>query len=310
MALFQCSGCNSAPYSANNVQRDIVKSHDIACMMYADDTQIYLTLKQDNMSNVLLKLEACVKDINNWSTTNGLKLNEGKTEILHFTSRFRSCIPISQFVFDNHNINPVSSARNLGVIFDKHLTMSNHVNLICKTASFALHKISSIRKYLDQKTTETLVHSLVMSRIDSCNSLLFGLPESQINKLQRLQNSAARLVTRTRPRDPITPILRNLHWLPVHARIKFKILILTFHCLQSTAPVYLQDLVQKYTPNRNLRSKSKSLLVTPTVVTKSYGARSFQVAAPELWNSLPEFVKEAVTPAQFKNRLKTHLFIV
>jgi hypothetical protein len=250
----------------------------------------------------------CIKDIKNWSTNNGLKLNEDKTEILHFTSRYRACTPLVSLQLHDDNINPVSFARNLGVIFDKNLTMCNHVNLICKTASFALHKIGSIRKYLDTKTTETLVHSLVMSRIDTCNSLLFGLPDSLIKKLQRVQNSAARLVTCTRPRDHITPILQNLHWLPVQARIKFKILLLTFQCLQGTAPIYLQDLVHKYIPSRNLRSKSKSLLVISTPVTKSYGARSFQVAAAELWNGLPESVKDASTVDTLKKRLKTHLF--
>ncbi len=184
--------------------------------------------------------------------------------------------PIFSITLNDSSICPVSSARNLGVLFDTNLLLNNHVCNVCRAASFALHRIGSIRHYLDMKSTEKLVHSLVMCRIDTCNSLLYGLPDTQIARLQRLQNSAPRLVTRTRTRESITPILKDLHWLPIRARMDFKILVLTYQCIHGTAPVYLQRLVQEYKTTRNLRSSHKSLLTPPVIKTKSYGSRSFQ----------------------------------
>lgn len=186
--------------------------------------------------------------------------------------------------------------------------MNQHINNICRSASSALHKIGKIRRCLDQQTAETLVHAFVSSRVDNCNSLLYGLPDQQVNKLQRIQNSAARLITRTKRSEHITPILRDLHWLSVKQRINFKILLLTFKCIHGLAPVYLQNLIRDYTPRCCLRSSSKSLLVAPSVSTKSYGSRSFQFSSAILWNGLPIGIKEAQSVTRFKTLLKTYLF--
>ena len=129
---------------------------------------------------------------------------------------------------NQHRISISGEARNLGVIFDKHLIMSGHVNNLCRTASLAIRNIGRIRKYLDQPSTERLVHAFVSSKLDYCNSVLYGLPAKQLSKLQRLQNSAARLVTKAKRRDHVTPVLRQLHWLPINQRIVFKILLITF----------------------------------------------------------------------------------
>ena len=107
--------------------------------------------------------------------------------------------------------------------------MSTHVSNLSKSASFALKRIGNIRQYLDQPRTEKLVHAFVASKLDYCNSLLYGLPGKEISKIQRVQNSAARLVTKARRADHITPILGKLHWLPVRKRFIFKILIFNFN---------------------------------------------------------------------------------
>ena len=203
---------------------------------------------------------------------------------------------------------PVSNARNLGIVVENDLKLDIHVNNICRAASFGLHKIGKIRHYLDSSTTEKLIHAFVSSHLDNCNSLLYGLPDSQISKLQRIQNSAARLITRSKSRDHITPILHELHWLPVKYRIMYKTLVLTYKCIHGFAPVYLQELVQLYQPTRHLRSSSKSLLVSTSTSTVSYGKRAFISSSSELWNNLPEYVKNVNTTEQFKSSLKTHLF--
>ena len=186
--------------------------------------------------------------------------------------------------------------------------MVPHVNSnICKS-SYHLRNISRIRKYISFKTTETLVHAFITSKLDNCNSLLFGLPKNLLDKLQSVQNAAARLITLSHKHDHITPILLNLHWLPVAQRVKFKILLLTFKAINDVAPIYLKELLSKYQPSRTLRSKSKSLLSPKPYNLKSYGHRSFSVAAPELWNSLPLHIKNATNLLNFKSELKSYLF--
>ena len=162
--------------------------------------------------------------------------------------------------------------------------------------------------YLDEKSTETLIHAFITCHLDMFNSLLCGLPNSHISKLRRIQNSAARLVTRTRFSDHITPVLRDLHWLPVKFRIIYKTLLLTYKCLHGLAPEYLTDFIQEYRPVCNLRSSFKQKLVPSSVSTNSYAHRSFHHASPELWNKLPLHIKNSRTLNQFKSSLKTYLF--
>ena len=110
-------------------------------------------------------------------------------------------------------------------------------------------------------------------------------------------------------REHITPILFDLHWLQIPQRIEFKVLVLTFKCLYGDAPGYLSELVNFYTPSRCLRSiHTDNELISPRYNLESYGARSFKIAAPDLWNSLPDHVKRAGSVYTFKKCLKTHLF--
>ena len=175
---------------------------------------------------------------------------------------------------------------------------------------YVLYKIGRIRNYLDEKSTEILIYAFITCLIDHCNNLLYGLPDSQIAKLQRIQNSAARLVTRTRFHYHITPVFQKLHWLPVRYRIMHEMLILTYIYIHRLAPLYLQEPIQEYKPTRNLRSSSKLNLISATVSTLTYGHRSFSKTATELWNNLPMHVKNCRTVSQFKSSLKTHLFKV
>jgi len=154
-----------------------------------------------------------------------LSCNPSKTEIIHFSSRFSKYVSISNVDIGQHTVNTSKEARNLGVVFDQHLSMSNHVNNICCSASIALRHIGRIRKYLDNSSTERLIHAFISSKLDYCNSVLYGLPSKELDKLQHIQNAAARLVSRTKKREHITLVLFNLHWLPAQYRIMFKMLL-------------------------------------------------------------------------------------
>lgn len=144
-----------------------------------------------------------------------------------------------------------------------------------------------------------LVNSLVISRLDYCNSVLYGIPKYQRDKLQRIQNIAARMITGTRSTDHITAILKSLHWLPVESRINFKILLITYKILNGKSTSYLESGIQECLPSRTLRSSTRSLFIFPTIKSNSYGGRAFPAAAPELWNSVPEYIKTAETVEMF-----------
>ena len=126
-----------------------------------------------------------------------------------------------------------------------------------------------------------LVHAFVTSRLDNGNSLLYGLPPSMAHKLQMVQHAGARVITRTRKFDSITPVLKELHWLPVHKRIIFKILVLT-SSIRGTAPQYLLSLLHSHQPSRTLRSAFQALLTVDKTRLDTYGSRTSSVAGPAL----------------------------
>ena len=198
--------------------------------------------------------------------------------------------------------------RNLGVVFDKNLNMRAQVNTICRSAYFHLRNISRVRSVLSQEATEKLIHALVMSRVDCCNALLCGVSHSLTNKLQRILNTAARILTQTPKSVSMTLVCRDLHWLPVSARVDYKILVLTYKALHGLAPQYLSCLLQWYQPGRSLRSVHSGQLSVPRTKLCTYGDRAFLHAAPVLWNSLPPGTRGAESLAVFKTKLKTFLF--
>ena len=146
------------------------------------------------------------------------------------------------------------------------------------------------------------------NKLDYCNSLLTGLPKYLIKCLQSVQNAAARLVSGSKKQDHITPILHELHWLPVEKRITYKTLLITFKCLNNLVPSYLSDLIIQYKPTRTLRSSSKNLLVIPRTYTIRYGERAFCAVAPRLWNGLPLDIRSINSLELFKKKLKAFLF--
>ena len=154
---------------------------------------------------------------------------------------------------------------------------------MCRPSFWLLKNTWRIRTYLDKSSLEILIHAFVTNKLDYCNSLLTGLHKYLIKRLQSSQNAAARVVSGSKKHDHITPILRGLHWLPVEKRITYKILLLTFKCLNNLATSYLSDLITQY----KLRSGFMNLLVISRTNTIRYGERAFCTAAPRLWNGLP-----------------------
>ena len=178
------------------------KKHGLDYHLYADDSQIYIAFSPhagSDLRTVICRIEACVADIKKWMVENRLMLNDDKTEVMIITTKQQwkklNCPDVQ---IGEHTISPAKKVRNLGVAFDATLSRADHINQVVRSTNLQLRNIGQIRKYLNTKATQTLIHSLIFTRLDYCNTLYYGLPMSLLNKLQRVQNSAARLLTGTK----------------------------------------------------------------------------------------------------------------
>ena len=195
----------------------------------------------------------------------------------------------------------------LGVHLDPTLSMNAQVKSLIKTSNFHIRALRHVRRGLTYESAKTIALGLVTSRLDYCNSLLYGTSKANIGRLQRVQSDLARVVLQAAWNASSKPLLKQLHWLPVQQRIIFKIALVTFNVPTFEQPSYLHSLLDNYTPSRNLRSEGQHLLRIP--FRKSAAARrSFCFAAPTIWNSLNSSTRDATSIGTFKTRLKTELF--
>ena len=179
--------------------------------------------------------------------------------------------------------------------------------ILCRSANFYLYQIGKIRHNLTESAVISAVRTLILSRFDYCNSLLYGITSSRLNKVQLVQNSAARLVMKKSKREHISPLLVHLHWLPVRARVEYKVALVAHKCFYQPVPRYLQDTLSWYVPGRSLRS-SEQHLAKPVKGKKKIGGCGLSSSGPRVWNELPECLRAIATLDHFKAQLKTHLF--
>ena len=288
----------------------IIRLHGMLYHIYADDGQIYIVISPDfNQNEIVSSLENCVGDILRWMTLNHLKLNEDKTELIYFQSRYlRPPMAFPPLSLGSCTVHPVDSVKNLGCYLDSKVTMDTQVNSVIRSCCYQISLISKIRRYLDTDSCKALVNATVTSRLDYCNALLLGCTDGQILRLQRVQNKAARMVTLRPKLSNIAAMLRDLHWLPVQARIDFKVLTFTYKATHNEAPVYLEELINTYTPGRSLRARNNVQLVQPRYHRKTFAAQNFSIMAPHYWNQLTASIQGAASLDVFKKVLKTFMF--
>ncbi|XP_060604137.1 uncharacterized protein LOC132756992 [Ruditapes philippinarum] len=236
----------------------ICKKHGLEYHYYADDGQLYLSFKPTcpvSKNDSLDRVQSFLAEIVTWMNNNMLKINADKTEVIIFTSqRNQQHVETITVTIGDENIKPSNSVRNLGAILDNNMTLEKHINSVCRSCYGQLRQIGHIRKYLNTDATKFLVNSLVTSRMDYCYALLYGVPKTTLNKLQHLQNTAARIITGTSRFEHITPVLKKLHWIPVVYRVDFKILMQTYKALHDQSPIYLKHLLALYQPTRNFKA--------------------------------------------------------
>ena len=214
-----------------------------------------------------------------------LLINDSKNEFILIGTchQLRKLQPCAISV-GHDTITASTQVKNLGFWLDSHLNMSTHVTSVCKSALFHLHNIRCIKNYLSRENLLTLVHAFITSRLDYCNSLLYGVPKEHISKLQCVQNATAMVIMDIGKYSQITPALYDLHWLPIiHAHFHFKILLLVFKVIHRQAPTYLSSLVSvKPKSYYSLHFNCSTLFDPPKgKILVALGGHSFQAVIPQ-----------------------------
>jgi len=239
-----------------------------------------------------------------------LRLNPSKAVVLWLGSQhIIDKLDVHEVQVLSSTVKVDSSGRDLGVVVDSWLTMSDHVASVCRSAYYYLRQIRPVVQSLTVDAAKTLVQACIASHMDYCNAVLHGMTDNLLQRLQSVQNAAARLVTRTgRCEHIIQSVLRELHWLPIRRSVEFKIATLVFKALNGLAPPYLVDDCNLVSDDiRRLRSAVSFMCAVPRTRTR-LGDRSFAVAGQRVWNYLPTALRAVEDYEQFKKLLKTHLF--
>ena len=232
-------------------------------------------------------------------------LNESKTKIIIFGNKqFHDHINlVGTFTQTGECITFNDEVKYLGVFLDNLLSFEKQINKVVSSCYNELKNIASIRNFISQKHCEQLIHALITSKLDYCNSLYFGLPKDILNKLQCAQNAAMRLLVKKKKRQSVHEDFLTFHWLNIEQRIIFKVLLITYKCLNNMAPYTLSSCLQF----RGLQ-EHKKLQENLFFASTKFGHRAFTFYSPRLWNCLPTHIIHAVSIDAFKGLLKTFLF--
>lgn len=285
----------------------IVRTYGLNIVSYADDTQLILSLSNEPNTarrNFREGMEAVAK----WMKNSCLQLNTNKTEVLIMGPNPDAWSDTWWPPALGNPPTPTDHARNLGIILDSELKMDRQINSVSSSCFHTLRLLRKTFKWIPLEHRKTVTHALVTSRLDYGNALYAGINKNLTRKLQNIQNAAARLVLNLPKHCHISQHLRTLHWLPVEARITFKMLTHAHKALHGTGPAYLNSRLKFHAPQRTLRSAQLSYAVVPRTRKTRSGGRSFSFLAAKAWNALPLHLRQTTSLPIFARNLKTWLF--
>ncbi|XP_053112476.1 uncharacterized protein LOC128327575 [Hemicordylus capensis] len=287
---------------------EVIQGLGLSCQPYVDDTQLScsLSLSPDPREAVAV-LNRGLEAVMGWMWANKLKLNPDKTEVLLVSRRANRDEEILP-VLDGVALPLKEQVRSLWVLLDPALLLGAQVEAVARGAFARLQLVHQLCPFLEKADLATVTHALVTSQLDYCNTLYVGLPLKNIQKLQLVQNAAARVLTGAAWWEHITPILKELPWLPVRFRVQFKVLVLTFKALNGLGSGYLRDHLLPRVAACLTRSSEGALLRVPTMKEARLSCtwdRAFSVVAPRLWNALPVGIRSSVSITVFRKHVKS-----
>jgi hypothetical protein len=289
----------------------LLSSGDINFHIYADDVLLYKPCYPDNVTDAINSLRDCLQQVESWMLQNRLLLSPTKTSafLFHCPRAILPSPPLSVIIGGVQvGFSTSSPLRWLGVDFDPHLKMCAFVDRTSRSCFSILQMLRRLRSSMNRHSTLLLCNSLVCSRLEYCGALLFSVEAAQLERLCRVQNLAARIVSGCRRYDHVSPIIREIGWRPTIWLPTIKLIILVAKVLRGRAPAYLS--CEVYQPRRSLRSsQSTSIQLVLGTAHKNIGKGVWSVAAPMAWNSLPENLRDKdITLQSFFCRLKGHKF--
>lgn len=270
---------------------------------FADDHQLCQHFVATFQSDVLGgQINDCLRSVSSWMNTYFLKLNKSKTKILVLAPPSVLCnIRIHGTFLDEGCIRFVDCAKNLGVWLDQCLNFSSQINKVVSSCYMTLREISKIKSFIPREELNTLVASLILSKLDYCNALYYKLGLEHINKLQSVQNAAIRLIFGRFKfdRKPISNLFMDVHWLKIPERIIFKICLIVHKCIWTTAPESVKSMT--------VIANTRTFLLIEKKFKGVYGQRAFSRCGPKLWNNLPQPIRMESDTDAFKKKLKSFL---
>ena len=288
----------------------IVTKFGFTIHLYADDTQIYFAFDVHSDSPDMQAIDLCCSEVKKWMAVNFLKLNEDKTEFIEIGPYVS---PIKSLRIAGTELKPVDKAKNLGFLFDHQMNLDAQINAVSQVCYMNQRDLTKIGSKLSHDLKVQMVHSNILCFIDYCNSVYGKLSEKNIQKLQKIQNNAVRFIFGLygkKKNEAVLPYLKKLHFLPIRYRIRYKICLLVFKCVNNIGPNYLKDLlILRQTRRRSSRMDDDFfLLKIPNRPNFSRSEGAFSYIGPKLWNALPFDLRSLNTLDAFKRSLKSYFF--
>ena len=287
----------------------IVSRHGVSSHYYADDAQLYLEFDPHvNFTSSMEKIKTCLSDVDFWMLSKYLKLNVGKTEVLYITRPQDSALYSNLSVTIGNKLylsSSSDSARSLGAYIDGTLSMSKMVNNCVSACSLSLKKLKTIRYGLPVEARILLVKSFILSKMDYCNVLYCTLTTGQVRQLETVLRKSVRFIYNLKRQDSVTAYMKQVHFLPVDFRIKYKSCMFVYKIINGLAPSYLDNFVTQAIPAEyNLRSNLDNLKLQHT----QDGVKTIKHHMIKNWNCLPFNIRSSTSINTFKRNLKTHYF--